>query len=67
MSFQEQQIGSPDEKLDRRFTSAGGTRARNDREATSKLSIEDVELAKPEASKDPNAQPIPLEYRDLLR
>ena len=64
--FKETQIKGEDEKLDARFTEKAGELTLNKKEAEAKTSLSDVKLAKPEAAKDEQKQPIPLEYRDIL-
>ena len=66
-AFQEQQIGGQNEKFDTRYTDTSGKRAHRTKEAVSKTELADVELARPEPIKNQGDQPIPLEYRDLLK
>jgi hypothetical protein len=53
--------------VDSRFIEKDGKRAENKKPAKVKTSLDDVKLAKPEVLSDKGEQPVPLEYKDLLR
>jgi len=65
--FKDAEIKAEDEKFDTRFTGQDAGLAGNEKEAKVKTELADIKLAKPEAPKDKAKQPIPLEYRDLLK
>lgn len=66
-TLDETQIGNPDEKIDERYTGEDSKRELNQDETKLKTKLSDVKLGKPEPIKNEDEQPIPLEYRDLLR
>lgn len=66
-AFKESEITSQDEKFDTRYTGNNSSLEKNKAPAEPKTSIEDVTLAKPKGSKEKDEQPIPLEYRDILK
>jgi hypothetical protein len=66
-AFKESEITSQDEQFDTRYTGNESSLEKNKAPAEPKTSIEDVTLAKPKGSKEKGEQPIPLEYRDILK
>jgi hypothetical protein len=65
--FKEVAIDTDNEKLDERYTGDESSLEQSDAPAQPKTSIEDVTLAKPKPSSQKLEQPIPLEYRDVLK
>jgi hypothetical protein len=65
--FKDVEVSATDEKTDERFTGEDSTLEESDAPAQPKTSLEDVTLAKPKTSPQKAQQPIPLEYRDILR
>jgi hypothetical protein len=66
-SFNESKIEAREEQVDQRFLGEGSNLEKNDEEAQARTSLEDVTLAKPRSSTQKGEQPIPLEYRDVLK
>lgn len=66
-NYEERMIGNANEKIDSRFVDKEGKRYLNEEEAKFKTTLSEVELAKPKPIKDRSKQPIPLEYRDILK
>lgn len=57
-----------DEKVDAQYTESKGKLGDNPNKSGARTSLQDVPLAKPEGELGNTAkQPIPLEYRDILR
>jgi hypothetical protein len=65
--FKDVAIESANETLDQRYTGGDSSLEKNDVPAQPKTSIEDVTLAKPKPSSQKQDQPIPLEYREVLK
>ncbi len=65
--FKETKVGNDKEQTDTRFTSKDGNLGKNSSLAKFKTTIEDVKLSRPEPMKDQSAQPVPLEYKDILQ
>ena len=65
--FKEAPIGSLKEAIDERFTDESSNLEKNLEPAQAKTTIEDLPLAKPKGSLQRGEQPIPLEYRDILK
>jgi len=65
--FKEQIIGDMDEITDPRFGTSTGEIVEHEGEQDPLTELENVELLRPEPAKDPSKQPIPLEYREILR
>jgi hypothetical protein len=56
-----------DEKLDKRFTSEDTDSEQGEVVAKPKTTLEDLTLSKPKSAPHKGEQPIPLEYRDVLK
>jgi hypothetical protein len=65
--FKDVRIEALDEKLDERFTGENLNPEQGESKAKPKTTIDDVTLAKPKSAPHKGEQPIPLEYRDILR
>ncbi len=65
--FKETQIKESVEQIDLKHIGKDSESGFNPNEAKPKRSIEDLKLAKPESDSNPESQPLPLEYRDLMR
>ncbi len=65
--FQEVQIEARDEDVDQRFTGQDLNPEHGDAVAQPKTTLEDLTLAKPKSVPHKGEQPIPLEYRDVLK
>ena len=65
--FKEAPIGSLKEAIDERFTDESSNLEKNLEPAQAKTTIEDLPLTKPKGSLQRGEQPIPLEYRDILK
>lgn len=66
-AFKDVEVPSADENIDERFTGEESSLEESDAPAQPKTTLEDVTLAKPKSSSSKAKQPIPLEYRDILR
>jgi len=64
--FEETYIEGGDETFDSRFGSEAG-RVLSEEEVESRISIDDVNLARPESLREQEEQAIPPEYRGILR
>jgi len=65
--FEEKIIGDTDEIIDPRFGVDTGEIVEHQGEQDPRTALDDVELTRSEPGKDSSKQPIPLEYRDLIR
>jgi hypothetical protein len=65
--FKDVQIEARDEEIDERFAGDDLKPESGDQGAQPKTTLEELTLAKPKSVPHKGQQPIPLEYRDLLR
>lgn len=65
--YRDIEVQDQPEQVDTRFTGKEGTIARNDRDAKLKRELSAITLEKPEPNLANGEQPIPPEYRELLR
>ena len=65
--FKDTEVGEKDEKFDAQYTGTEAERVKNPNEAKAKEAIKDRQLAPMEPVENKDRQPVPLEYRDLLK